>query len=123
MADPYAHLPPELHPANYEMKRNPVKPQLAAHPAEALSIDPTDVVAVRAMVWDKLVRIAAVAPPNAALLPILRELMDRIEGKPAQSVHLDATIKQVTVNATIKFADVPDMVIEQHNNGMLSSSD
>lgn len=75
--------------------------------SESNDIDSADLSAVRAMVWDKLVRIAAVAPPNASLLPILRELMDRIEGKPAQSVHLDATVKTISVNAIISFADEP----------------
>lgn len=47
-------------------------------------IDPTDDIAVKAMVWDKLVAIASAMPPNASALPILRELLDRIEGKPMQ---------------------------------------
>lgn len=91
----------------------PPASQPTTPPGEPLTIDATDVGAVRAMVWDKLVRIAAVAPPNASLLPILRELMDRIEGKPAQSVHLDATVKTVTVNATIKFADELPLIDNQ----------
>lgn len=33
------------------------------------------------------------------------ELMDRLDGKPGQSVTLDANIRTVTVNATIRFAD------------------
>ncbi len=33
------------------------------------------------------------------------ELLDRLDGKPGQSVTLDATVKQVIVNATIRFAD------------------
>lgn len=40
------------------------------------------------------------------------ELMDRLDGKPGQSVTLDANIRTVTVNATIRFADEPHMVIE-----------
>lgn len=113
MSKEFDNWPADIHPANYVMKESPKAKAQTITPAEPLTIDATDVGAVRAMVWDKLVRIAAVAPPNASLLPILRELMDRIEGKPAQSVHLDATIKTVTVNATIKFADELPLIDNQ----------
>lgn len=39
------------------------------------------------------------------------ELMDRLDGKPAQAMTLDATMRTITVNATISFAE-PHMVIE-----------
>ncbi len=47
----------------------------------------------------------------AKALPALNGWADRRKGKPGQSVTLDATIKSVTVNATIKFADVPQHVV------------
>ena len=71
-------------PANYTMKHSPVLPVGGSLPVNAPQIDTTDVEAVKAMVWDKLVAIASVLPPNAAALPVLRELLDRIEGKPMQ---------------------------------------
>lgn len=98
-------------PANYTMKGT--TPILAIKPQFAPQIDPTDVKAVRAMVWDKLVAIASVMPPNDKALPILREIMDRIDGKPSQSVQVDAVVRQVLVNATIRFADEP--VTIEHN--------
>lgn len=42
---------------------------------------------------------------GALLLAVIRESKDRIEGKPAQTLQVDATLRQITVNATIKFAD------------------
>lgn len=39
------------------------------------------------------------------------EMKDRLDGKAAQSVQLDATVRQVIVNATIKFADAPQHVV------------
>lgn len=46
------------------------------------------------------------------------ELMDRLDGKPAQSVQLDATVRAVTVNATIRFAD--DKIIEHEPQDMVT---
>ena len=34
---------------------------------------------------------------------LVAELLDRLDGKPAQAVTLDANIRNVTVNATIEF--------------------
>lgn len=31
------------------------------------------------------------------------ELLDRLDGKPGQAINLDATIRQVTVNASVEF--------------------
>lgn len=90
--------------------------------AEQAEIDPTDLAAVKAMVWSKLVQIAAVMPANAQGLPILREIMDRLDGKPAQMVQIDATMRHVTVNANIRFADQP-MVIDQTQLRTTSSDD
>jgi hypothetical protein len=63
---------------NYTMKGNAQTP---ATQAPTVQVDPSDLIAVKAMVWDKLVAIAAVMPANEKGLPILREIMDRIDGK------------------------------------------
>lgn len=73
-------------PANYTMKppKDRPIPFEATNTHIATQIDPTDAEAVKAMVWDKLVAMASVMPANASALPVLRELLDRIEGKPMQ---------------------------------------
>ena len=38
---------------------------------------------------------------------IVNALLDRVDGKPAQSVQLDATVRKVTVNATISYIMPP----------------
>lgn len=76
-------------------------------PPETPQIDPTDLNAVRAATWAWLVKTLSVMPPGAAGLPIAREIIDRLDGKAAQRVHVDATLRHVTVNATIRFADDP----------------
>ena len=44
------------------------------------------------------------------------ELMDRLDGKPAQAMTLDATMRTISVNATISFAD-QHMVIDGNTTG------
>ena len=49
-----------------------------------VEVDPTDLAAVKAMTWGKLVETMANMPPGASCLPIGRELLDRMEGRPVQ---------------------------------------
>lgn len=35
------------------------------------------------------------------------EVKDRLDGKPAQSMQIDGTMRSISVNATIRFADEP----------------
>lgn len=59
----------------------------------------------------------AIDPKNQPELTrkLCAELMDRLDGKPAQSVQVDATVRQVIVNATIRFADDPELDAEYSN--------
>ncbi len=43
-------------------------------------------------------------------VPAINALWDRIDGKPGQSVTLDATVRQITVNASVKFVNLPSGV-------------
>lgn len=78
---------------------------------QSSEIDPTDVKAVREMVWSKLVAIAATMPPNGQALPILREIMDRLEGKPAQTVAMtvkDESLDKVSTEKLLRLASMLD---------------
>lgn len=52
-------------------------------------------------------------PEILKALPTLNAAMDREFGKPGQSFQLDATVKTISVNATIHFAD--DLQLERDN--------
>lgn len=67
---------------DFTPKGNPSPPQQAA--AVPVKIDHNDYAAVKAMTWGKLVDTLAAMPPGAAVLPLAREIMDRIEGRPVQ---------------------------------------
>lgn len=97
MADQYANMPPELHPANYTMKAPQQRQQSIAPPST--QIDPTDLQAVKTMVWRKLVETAAIMPPSDKCLPILRELLDRIDGKSMQRVQTASVVTTVDMVA------------------------
>lgn len=69
-------------------------------------IDPTDLKAVKAMVWSKLVQTAAVMPANDKCLPILREIMDRLDGKPRQQIDTTLTGTMQTTIQIVRFSDL-----------------
>lgn len=62
---------------------------------------------------EALQAIDAVAQPELTR-KLCAEVKDRLDGKPAQAVTLDATVRQVIVNATISFADVPQHMVIEH---------
>ena len=53
-------------------------------PQTAYKGDYNDYNAVKAMTWQKLVDTLAAMPPGASVLPLAREIMDRIDGRPVQ---------------------------------------
>lgn len=95
----------QLNPADYVMKGNPPKAIPNPSPIKPMEIDPTDSEAVKAMVWDKLVAIASTIAPNAQALPILREIMDRIEGKPVSRTDIHAKVLSANVDTDKVIAD------------------
>ena len=95
MSDPFANFPDDVHPfKNFTPRKNPPKqsPPNSVSPNSVVPIDVNDIEAVKAMVWEKLVTIAHTMPACDKALPILREIMDRIDGKPVQKVKQDTTI-------------------------------
>ena len=74
----------EFDPITGELMPTPT----AVTPQESQPIAPTidynDYGAVKAMTWKKLVDTLDAMPPGAAVLPLAREVMDRIEGRPVQ---------------------------------------
>lgn len=81
--------------------------------AQTLLPDLTDT-ELRKLAREKLSHaLQAVSPTQQPELTrkLCAELMDRLDGKPAQAITMDATMRQITVNATIRFAD-QHMVID-----------
>ena len=66
-------------------------------------IDITDTAQVRKLLSDELWLIVKRNRGSLAAVPAIKELWDRTEGKPGQAVTIDATLKQITVNANIEF--------------------
>lgn len=111
-------------PANYQMKHNPERPLGPRTDAKAFVPNLTDH-QLRSLAREKLSgALQAIDPLEQPELTrkLCAELMDRLDGRPSQSVHLDATIKNITVNATISFADQP-MVIEHDTTGSNHAQD
>lgn len=78
------------------------KPQAAP---VASQIDITDTEALKAMARAKLVAIVQTAPNTMQALPAIRELLDRLEGKPAQSVAVTGHVDHVI--QVVRFSDLP----------------
>jgi hypothetical protein len=60
---------------------------------------------LRRLAMEKLVRIIARSPDTISVVPAIRELLDRIDGKPGQAITMDATLRTVTVNCEISFIE------------------
>lgn len=100
MPDPYANYPPELHPANYEMKRNRQKPSEPHSEAKPLIPDMTND-ELRKLAREKLsMALQAVDPLEQPEMTrkLCAELMDRLDGKPMQQQVLDMTMKASVVS-------------------------
>ena len=81
-------------------------------PAKAsLSIDITDKVALRDLAMKELVAIVQANAGDIKGIAAVRELFDRSEGKAAQNITVDATLRQITVNASIEFIQ-PHLTID-----------
>lgn len=86
-------FPPEIHPANYEMKKNPVRPISTTQTTITEDIDLNDADALRKLAKGALVEIVQKAPRNISLVGAIRELLDRVDGKPAQSQAIELKVK------------------------------
>ena len=58
---------------------------------------------LRSLAKNKLIEITTKQPANVSLVAAIRELLDRIDGKPAQAVTMNANVNVVTVNAQVRF--------------------
>lgn len=97
--------------ATGELKKVRIGETLQQSPAKAPpSIDITNKDALRTMALNTLVEVIQANPKSLAVIPAIRELLDRIDGKPGQAVTLDANINQVTVNASISFVRAQPVV-------------
>lgn len=58
---------------------------------------------LRKLARDKLVTIITTGVANVGLLPAIRELLDRLDGKPAQAMQITGQMNVVQVNAQVRF--------------------
>ena len=68
-------------------------------------LDLSDKDALRALALGKLTKIVQTCPNAITSIPAIRELLDRIDGKPGQAMTLDANINHVTIDCQISFTD------------------
>lgn len=88
--DPYSHLPDELHPfKNFKPRQNALKNELDSNTKQFPPIDVADHAALRNLAKERLIEIIQHSPANTSLVPAIRELLDRIDGKAPQSIALD----------------------------------
>lgn len=108
-----------LDPADYKMKDNPkgcdAEKKIKNQYIPNLSDDQ-----LRKLSREKLSQaLQAIDPTNQPALTqkLSAEVLDRLDGKPGQSVTLDANIRTVTVNAIIRFADQPIVIEHEPSAG------
>ncbi len=99
---------PEAHKRAFENFTPRANPPKAAETAKssAAPVDIDNPEELRKLAKSKLVEIIQNSAINVSLVAAIRELLDRVDGKPAQSINLDAEVRQVTVNAMISFAEL-----------------
>ena len=94
-------------PNNYQMKRNKEQRQTAVVSVKAFIPDMDDE-QLRKLAREKLSEalqaIDPVAQP-AMTRALCAEVKDRLDGKPSQAISMDATLRQITVTANIRFTD------------------
>ncbi len=91
---------------NFTPRRNPEKKaQLEAKINAIDAIDITDKDALRQLAINTLVSVIQANPTALAVVPALKELFDRVDGKAPQQITLDGEIRKVTVNCHIRFTD------------------
>ena len=69
---------------------------------DAMGIDWRDDEALKRLSRMKLARIVASCPATPASLPVIRELLDRLEGKPTQ--RIDQTIKMTSKHVVVELS-------------------
>lgn len=88
-------------PKNYVMKGNKQAPQPATKRIDITSKDE-----LRTLALETLVGVIQANPKSLQVIPALKELLDRVEGKAPQAMTIDATMNVVTVNANVSFIPV-----------------
>lgn len=74
--------------------------------AGPVDVDLTDLDALRSLTKRRLVEMIQSLPLSAkSLVAACNALLDRIDGKAPQAIQLDATVRQITVNAAVRFID------------------
>ncbi len=73
--------------------------------SDETKIDITDKDALRKLALKTLVSVIQANPTALAVVPALKELFDRVDGKAPQQITLDGQIRKVTVNCHIRFTD------------------
>lgn len=58
---------------------------------------------LRKLAKNTLVMIIQGSPKLPSLVPAVKELLDRVDGKPSQQITMDANMNLVTVHATVEF--------------------
>jgi len=94
-------------PKNYEMKGNKNPPQTPVLSVKAFIPDMDDE-QLRKLAREKLSEALQAIDPVAqpAMTRVLcAEVKDRLDGKPSQAISMDATLRQITVTANIRFTD------------------
>lgn len=82
-----------------------VKALETAITSNELKIDITDKDSLRKLAIKTLVSVIQANPTSLAVVPALKELFDRVDGKAPQQITLDGEIRKVTVNCNIRFTD------------------
>jgi hypothetical protein len=91
---------------NFTPRRNPEKKaQLEAKISENAAIDITDKAQLRNLAIKTLVSVIQANPTSLYVVPALKELFDRVDGKASQQINIDQEVRHVHVTANITFAD------------------
>jgi hypothetical protein len=100
-----------------ERYSNIPKHQSPQSPAKApVSIDITDKVALRNLGLETLVSVIQANPTALAVVPALKELFDRVDGKAPQSIIQSGSVtNEVNMNFTIEFVKPKTITIEHDN--------
>ena len=84
----------------------------------ANSIDLTDKDALRSLALSKLVAVIQSSPASVALVPAIKELLDRIDGKAPQSIMQTSQIN-VTSNVASMPYDMQVQIVEDFRRKLL----
>lgn len=99
---------------NFTPRKNPPQVAVNARTRELSPVDITDKDALRSLGLKTLVSVIQANPTALAVVPALKELFDRVDGKAPQSIIQSGSVtNEVNMNFTIEF--VKPKVIEHDN--------